>query len=472
MAEDDSKLLTVSQVCKLTGATPAQLKNWDKEGLLVARRTGHDVANNRKLYSEDDVQLIREILLYRRLGFGIEQIKGILTAPDAQRAMLVAARTGELKNDYALIQRQIEVSKALEVIEPTVLMDELDGIANADMLVSAYEKDDNLRQMLRWARSHTERDVERFSHELEEVLLGFAQLPQDADWKTTELQIARFCDVWSKPFGWPTVGQMLVLSELFQDLAADEENASKLFDVDLCEKMATAFLLAWATGTLRCLEDILANLYWFADEDISLECVQKSAEVLRALVAECGCHPHLSDGELSVEQVEELTAMGDAVFDLLEDVALNESLECYLYLDELYAIDGSGLQLARQLTKAHIEGGLQDWLAEDGRGQIDQCADEWIDALQLRWESSWLDLTNGDLTVSIEKASEEECARLFFAWVEDHYAYAFADSPEARWASEEEQCLVEKMTREYVQQMDAEAEDERQTTSFSLEFDE
>ncbi len=482
MAEENDKLLTVSQVCKLTGATPAKLKNWDREGLLVAKRTGHDVANNRKLYSDDDVQLIHEILLYRRLGFGIDQIKEILAAPESERSVLVAARTNELKEDYALIQRQIELSKALEVIEPAALMDEFDGITNVDALVSAYEKNESLMQVLRWARSHTEQDVEQLSRELEGAFLGFAQLPQDADWKTIKLQIARFCDAWSKPFGWPTVGQMLVFSEVFQDLALDEENASKPFNIELSEKMATAFLLAWASGTLRCLEDILADFYWFADDDLSLECVQKAAKVLRALIAESGCHSHLADVELSEEQAKEFVKISDEVFDLLEDVALDENLGRYLCLDELYAIDGPALETAKQLVEAHVGGSLNRWLIESGREQIERRIGEWAEALNLRFEWILFEEQGSGIKDWHERTSDEKYARSFCSWIEDHYACAFANPPEARWASEEEQCLVEKMTREYVQQMDAEAEAEaeaeaytgieRVTVSYSLEFDE
>lgn len=45
MDESNDKLLTVAQVHELTGITAAQLKNWDKEGVLVARRSGEGIAN-------------------------------------------------------------------------------------------------------------------------------------------------------------------------------------------------------------------------------------------------------------------------------------------------------------------------------------------------------------------------------------------------------------------------------------------
>ena len=48
---------------------------------------------------------------------------------------------------------------------------------------------------------------------------------------------------------------------------------------------------------------------------------------------------------------------------------------------------------------------------------------------------------------------EEEQVERFSAWVEEHYACTFADPPEARWSSEEEDCTVEKRTRDFAQRM-------------------
>lgn len=170
MDESNDKLLTVAQVHELTGITAAQLKNWDKEGVLVARRSGEGIANNRKLYTMDDVRRAQEILLYRKLGFSLDRIKEVFAAPETERASLVAMRTDELKEDYAYIQKQIELSSALEVVGPDSLMDELVDVEGPDGLIDAYERDKNLRQWIRWSRSHTDRDIEKIKAELQGAL--------------------------------------------------------------------------------------------------------------------------------------------------------------------------------------------------------------------------------------------------------------------------------------------------------------
>lgn len=453
MDEGNDKLLTVAQVHELTGITAAQLKNWDKEGVLVAQRSGEGIANNRKLYTMDDVRQAREILLYRRLGFSLDRIKEILAASEEERTSLVAMRTDELKEDYAHIQKQIELSSALEVASLDSLMDGLAGVKGPDGLIDAYERDRNLRQWIRWSRSHTDRDIERINAELQDALEDLVHVPDDAPWELVEAHIARFCDAWSKSFGWPTVGQMLAFHFTFAEMVETGEDAGGLFDAVACESLAEAFRLAWASSALKCMEDNLAVLYWNTCEGVSSEPVHETAKVLRAAVAEFSYRPHMSDGSLSPEQVTEFVEIARAIFELLEEVALDEGLERYLHLDELYAVDGPGLETARHITEAWVEGRLELWLSDGGASEIEQRIDAWIDALRLQWERVTHDGSQADCPGSLD---EEEQVERFSAWVEKHYACTFADPPEARWASEEEDCAVEKRTRDFAQRMESE----------------
>lgn len=55
----DKKLLTIKEAAALIGVTPLTLRNWDKNGKLIALR--HPI-NNYRVYKADDIQrLIAEI---------------------------------------------------------------------------------------------------------------------------------------------------------------------------------------------------------------------------------------------------------------------------------------------------------------------------------------------------------------------------------------------------------------------------
>ena len=53
--------MTAGQVSKLTGVTTRALQHYDEKGLLCPRRSGEGVANNRKLYSPEDVDRLNQI---------------------------------------------------------------------------------------------------------------------------------------------------------------------------------------------------------------------------------------------------------------------------------------------------------------------------------------------------------------------------------------------------------------------------
>jgi DNA-binding transcriptional MerR regulator len=70
--------LTVGRVAELTGVTIRTLHHYDEIGLL--RPSARTVAGYRA-YSADDVERLREVLAYRRLGFGLREIADLVDDP-------------------------------------------------------------------------------------------------------------------------------------------------------------------------------------------------------------------------------------------------------------------------------------------------------------------------------------------------------------------------------------------------------
>lgn len=55
--EDDNVTFNISQVAKVLGVVPATIRNWEKAGLFVAKRS----KNNYRVYSLDDVEELKKI---------------------------------------------------------------------------------------------------------------------------------------------------------------------------------------------------------------------------------------------------------------------------------------------------------------------------------------------------------------------------------------------------------------------------
>lgn len=71
----------IREVARLTGINPVTLRAWQRRyGLIKPARTekGH------RLYSEDDIALIRQILHWLEQGVSIGQVKGLLDQPKAE----------------------------------------------------------------------------------------------------------------------------------------------------------------------------------------------------------------------------------------------------------------------------------------------------------------------------------------------------------------------------------------------------
>lgn len=456
---------TVSQVVGFTGVTAAQLKNWDKTGLLVARRTGDRVANNRKLYTQDDIGTVREILMYRSLGFRLEEIRCLLAAIPEERAQLVSERASKLKSDYSNIRKQIELTSALEIFTPEALLNELD----CDDVLSAsdeYGKDENLKMMVRWMRSHTEQDAECFKQELTDVLRGFGELEAYAPWEEVQAQLLRFCDVWSKPFGWPTVGQMLSFALIFQEMSNEPDvDAFELagpFDADAYSELSEIFYLAWADNGLRVLNDIFANAF-FEIRHYQLPIpVLNLAQLLCSLACELGDRPHLYKGEKPPVSPEELSNVVDAVFDALEEVILDGKQGHFLNVDHLLFIDQQSMDFARKLSLAFARNKMTEWEKSHGYVEFFELASEWFEIHVMHFE----------LAFSGEHASKADGLQKlhgFEEWCTELYERVIEDPPRPYWITEEEAIAHEKKMRALAQEMIAQQE---ATSDVSLETDE
>jgi DNA-binding transcriptional MerR regulator len=81
---------TVSQVAALTHLTVRALHHYDEIGLL---RPSQRSPAGYRLYDEDDLRRLRKVLLFRELGFSLDNVRGLLDANAAQqRDALLAQR--------------------------------------------------------------------------------------------------------------------------------------------------------------------------------------------------------------------------------------------------------------------------------------------------------------------------------------------------------------------------------------------
>lgn len=102
-------LLPIREVTRLTGVIPSTLRAWERRyGLVIPQRTG----KGHRLYSQEHVQRIQQILHWLSNGVTVGQVKGLLD----NAASEPATSTG---NEWALL-RQNMVETIANLAEPSL----------------------------------------------------------------------------------------------------------------------------------------------------------------------------------------------------------------------------------------------------------------------------------------------------------------------------------------------------------------
>ena len=115
MTENAPGLYTVGEAAHLANVSVRTLHHYDDVGLL--KPSARSPAGYR-LYSADDLRRLQQILLYRELDFGLDEIASMLSDPDAgtdehlrRQHQLLRARRDRAARLLTAIEREMEARK-------------------------------------------------------------------------------------------------------------------------------------------------------------------------------------------------------------------------------------------------------------------------------------------------------------------------------------------------------------------------
>ncbi|NNH70128.1 MerR family transcriptional regulator [Nocardia uniformis] len=100
--------MSIGQIAGHFGLATHVLRHWESQGLLAPARA--EAARRR--YGSDDLYRIALILRAKEVGFGLDEIRKVMTAPDSE------SRREVLRRHHTTLARRIaEAQAALELIE-------------------------------------------------------------------------------------------------------------------------------------------------------------------------------------------------------------------------------------------------------------------------------------------------------------------------------------------------------------------
>lgn len=96
---------TVHQLAKLAGITPRTLRWYDKINLLSPQKRSE---NGYRLYGEEEIKRLQEILLYRDMGIALKEIPPLLSKNEQQRRQILTEHLIRLRKEEERLQRLIQ----------------------------------------------------------------------------------------------------------------------------------------------------------------------------------------------------------------------------------------------------------------------------------------------------------------------------------------------------------------------------
>ncbi|MDR0896866.1 MAG: MerR family transcriptional regulator [Oscillospiraceae bacterium] len=111
---------TINQLAQLAGLTPRALRWYDQRGLLKPARIAE---NGYRLYGQEEVSRLQQILFYRELGMPLAAIAQILDAPDFDGLAALQGHLAALQDRRAQLDRLIAtVDKSIRTLKGETAM--------------------------------------------------------------------------------------------------------------------------------------------------------------------------------------------------------------------------------------------------------------------------------------------------------------------------------------------------------------
>jgi DNA-binding transcriptional MerR regulator len=190
---------TVGQIAKLSGLTVRTLHHYDDIGLLTPSERGD---NGYRRYTDGDLERLRQILVYRELGLGLDEIASIVDREvDPSEALLaerrhISDRIERLRAIAEMIDATVETQRKGMTMTPEEKLSVFGDFDPAEYEEEAKERwgdTDAYAQSVRRTSSYTKADWENINDEADGIYDRFVGL-MDAGNAPGDAQTAKVVD--------------------------------------------------------------------------------------------------------------------------------------------------------------------------------------------------------------------------------------------------------------------------------------
>ncbi len=128
---------SIKELCSITGTTENTLRYYDEKGLL-SPTVRNQYGRREWCYDDDSVDRLRAILLFRKIGLSVDDIKRLFEQLKSGGAIgLLEKRLSELKAEREALDEKITITEVLMLVESIVDEDQ-DRTRLLDKLINTY----------------------------------------------------------------------------------------------------------------------------------------------------------------------------------------------------------------------------------------------------------------------------------------------------------------------------------------------
>ncbi|HET9441403.1 MAG TPA: MerR family transcriptional regulator [Longimicrobiales bacterium] len=178
----DTKTYTVSQVSRMAQVTVRTLHHYDEIGLLVPTQRS---ASSYRQYTEQDLQRLQQILVFRELGFALDAVAALLEQSAEERRAALLMQRERLQADLSKTNAVIRaIETAIRTIDGGTAMSNDDifkGMENFEHKEYAEEARERwghteaYQESARRAKQYSKADWSRIKEESDAITRGLAE---------------------------------------------------------------------------------------------------------------------------------------------------------------------------------------------------------------------------------------------------------------------------------------------------------
>lgn len=178
----DTKTYTVSQVSRMAQVTVRTLHHYDEIGLLVPSQRS---ASGYRQYTEQDLQRLQQILVFRELGFALDAVAALLEQSAEERRAALLMQRERLQVDLSKTNAVIRaIETAIRAIDGGTTMssdDMFEGMENfehkeyADEARARWGHTEAYQESARRAKQYSQADWARMKEESDAITRGLIE---------------------------------------------------------------------------------------------------------------------------------------------------------------------------------------------------------------------------------------------------------------------------------------------------------